>query len=33
MKVNNFYFSKLLSELYTLLVTVNKNQNKGYFSS
>jgi len=33
MKVNNFYFSKLLSELYALLVTVNKNQNKAYFSS
>jgi len=32
-KVNNFYFSTLVSELYTLLVTINKNQNKGYFSS
>jgi len=33
MEVNNFYFSKLSSELYTILVTVNKNQNKRYFSS
>jgi len=33
MKVNNFYFSKLVSELYTLLVNINKNQNKGHFSS
>jgi hypothetical protein len=33
MEVNNFYFSKLVSELYTFHITINKNQNKGYFSS
>jgi hypothetical protein len=32
-EVNNFYFSTLVSELYTILVTINKNQNKGYLSS
>jgi hypothetical protein len=32
MKVNNLYFSKLVSEIYTLLVTFNKNQNKVFFS-
>jgi hypothetical protein len=33
MKANNLYFSKVVLELYKLLVTINKNQNKGYFPS